>query len=71
MRQFKRVIHLFENFEFLLSKMTCLDEKIKRKLKLRNFKKVFQITKIVEFEIHSKREEIEIPQFVKFLIVQD
>ena len=32
--------------------MTCLDEKIKRKLKLRNFNKVFQITKTVEFEIH-------------------
>jgi len=42
--------------------MTCLDEEIKRKLKLRNFKKVFQITKIVEFEI---------PPFVEFLIVQD
>jgi len=51
--------------------MTCLDEKIKRKLKFRNFKKVFQITKIVEFEIHSKREEIEISQSVEFLIVQD
>jgi len=71
MRQFKRVIHLFGKFEFLLSKMTCLDEKIKRKLKFRNFKKVFQITKIVEFEIHSKREEIEISQSVEFLIVQD
>jgi len=44
--------------------MTCLDGKIKKKLKLRNSKKVFQITKIIEFEI-------EIPQFVKFLIVQD
>jgi len=62
MRQFKRVIHLFGEFEFLWSKMTCLDEEIKRKLKLRNFKKVFQITKIVEFEI---------PPFVEFLIVQD
>ena len=29
------------------SKMTCLDEKIKMKLKLRNFKNVFEITKIV------------------------
>jgi len=51
--------------------MTCLDEEIRRELKLSNFKKVFQITKIVEFEIHSKRKEIEIPQFVKFFIVQD
>jgi len=50
--------------------MTCLDKEIKRKLKLRNFKKVFQITKIVEFKIHSKRKENQIPQFVKFLIVQ-
>jgi len=71
MRQFKRVIHLFGAFEFLLSKMTCLDEEIKRKLKLWNSKKIFQITKIVEFEIDSKRKKIEIPQFVEFLIVQD
>jgi len=71
MRQFKRVIHLFKEFEFLISKMTCLNEETRRELKLSNFKKVFQITKIVEFEIHLKRKEIEIPQFVKFLIVQD
>jgi len=69
MWQFKGVIHLFWEFEFLLSKMTCLDEEIRRELKLSNFKKVSQITKIVEFEIHSKRKEFEIPQFVKFLIV--
>jgi len=50
--------------------MTCLDDEIKRELGLRNFKKIFQITKIVKFEIHSERKEIEIPQFVKFLIVQ-
>jgi len=46
--------------------MTCLDEEIKMKLKLQNFKKVFQIPKIVEFEIHSKKKEIEISQFVEF-----
>jgi len=69
-KQFKRVIHLFGEFEFLYNKMTCLDEKIKRKLKLKNFKKIFQITKIVEFEIHSKRKEIEISQFLGLLIVQ-
>jgi len=40
--------------------MTCLDEKIKRKLKLKNFKMIFQISKIVEFEIHSKNKEIKI-----------
>jgi len=34
--------------------MTCLDEEIQKKLKLKNFKKVFQITKIVEFEINKK-----------------
>jgi len=50
--------------------MTCLDEEIKRELKLRNFKNIFQIIKIVEFEIHSKRKEIKIPQFVKFFIIQ-
>ena len=31
--------------------MICFDEKIKRKLKLRKFK-VFQISKIIKFEIH-------------------
>jgi len=41
--------------------MTCLDERIKRKMKLRNFKMVFQITKIVKFEIQSKKKEFEIP----------
>jgi len=65
MRQFKRVIYLFEEFEFLLSKWL-----VWKKSKLKNFKKVFQIIKIVEFEIHSKRKEIEISQFVEFLIAQ-
>jgi len=46
-----------------------LDEKIKRKLKLRNFKKVFQITKIVEFEIYSQKKEIEILQVEELLII--
>jgi len=40
--------------------MTCLDDKIKRKLKLRNFKKVFQITKIIEFEIQLKRRKLKL-----------
>jgi len=51
--------------------MTCLGDEIKRKLKLMNFKKVFLITKIVEFEIHSKKKKIKISQFVECLIVQD
>jgi len=42
-----------------------------RKLKLNNYKKVFQKTKIIEFEIHSKKKKIEIPQVVKFLIGQN
>ena len=58
MNQFKRVIHLFGEYEFLWSKITCLDEEIKKELKLRNFKKIFQITKIVEFEIHSKMKKL-------------
>jgi len=41
MRQFNEVINLFEEIEMLWSKMTCLDEEIKRKLKPMNFKKVF------------------------------
>jgi len=32
--------------------MTYLDEEITRKLKLMNFKKIFQIIKIVKFKIH-------------------
>jgi len=63
------VIYLFEKFEFFLSKITCLNEEIRRELKLSNFNKVIQITKIVKFEIHLKRKEIEISQFFKFLIV--
>ena len=35
--------------------MTCFVEDIKRKLKLRNFKKIFQIIKTIEIEIHSKK----------------
>jgi len=51
--------------------MTCLDEKIKRKLKSKNFKKVFQLTKIIKFEIYSKKKKIanftlfEIPNFAR------
>ena len=71
MRQFKKVIHSFVEFEFLWSKMNCLDKEIKSKLKLRNFKKVFQITKLIEFEIHLKNKEIEISQLMEFLIGQD
>jgi len=48
--------------------MICLDEEIRRKFKLRNFNKVFQITKRENFEIHSKKKEIEIPQVVELLI---
>jgi len=34
MEKFKKVIHLFGEFKILRSKMTCLNEEIKRKLKL-------------------------------------
>jgi len=34
MRQFKRVIHLFEGFEFLLRKIIRLDEKIKKEIEI-------------------------------------
>jgi len=60
MTQFKRVILLFKKFEILLRRMWCLDEKIKKKLKLENYKKVFQMIKVVKFEIHSKKKKIEI-----------
>jgi len=35
--------------------MTCLDGQIKEKLKLRNFKKVFQITRKLKFHNFIKR----------------
>jgi len=38
---------------------------------LRNFKKIFQITKIIEFEIQSKKKKIEISQVMEFFIGQD
>jgi len=68
MRQFKKVIHIFGEFKILSKNMICLDEEIRRKFKLRNFNKVFQITKRENFEIHSKKKEIEIPQVVELLI---
>ena len=40
-------------------------------MKSSNFKKVFQINKIVEFEIHLKMQEIENFQVVKLFIDQD
>jgi len=40
-------------------------KKLKKKLKLRNFKKIFKITK---FEIHLKKKKIEILQVVELLI---
>jgi len=43
MRQFRRVIHLFEKFEILYSKMTCLDKVIRKKFKFKEFWKVFQM----------------------------
>jgi len=67
MRQFKRIIHLFEEFKIFSRKMICLNMKIKRKLKLRNFKKVFHIIKIVKFEIHLIKKEIEFPQVELFI----
>jgi len=37
-------------------------------LKLKIFKKRFQITKIVQFKIHSKKKEIKILKFEKLFI---
>lgn len=54
-----REIHLLGKIEILWSEITCLDEKMKRKFKLKNFEKMFQINKIIKFEIRSK-EKIEI-----------
>jgi len=40
-----------------------------RKFKFRDFKKIFQITSIIEFEIPSKKKKIEISQVVKFFLI--
>ena len=62
---------MLRKIEILPRKIICLDDKIKSKLKLRNFKKVFKIIKTIEFEIHSKYKEIGILQVVKLLIAYD
>jgi len=51
MRQFKRVIHLFGEFEILCNKMLCLDREIKNHLKCMHSFEVFQFTKLEEIQI--------------------
>jgi len=51
MRQFKRVIHLFGEFEILCNEMLCLDGKIKKHLKCIYFFEVFQLAKLEEIQI--------------------
>jgi len=46
--QFKRVIHLFEEFKILCNEMLCLDRKIKKHLKCMHFLEVFQLAKLEE-----------------------
>jgi len=51
MRQFKRVIYLFEEFEILCNEMFCLDREIKKHLKGMHFFEVFQLAKLEEIQI--------------------
>jgi len=51
MRQFKRVIHLFGEFEILCNEMLCLDREIKKHLKCMHFFEVFQLAKLEEIQI--------------------
>jgi len=51
MRQFKRVIYLFEEFEILCNEMFCLDRKIKKHFKCMHFLEVFQLAKLEEIQI--------------------
>jgi len=60
MRQFKRVIHLFEEFEILCNEMLCLDREIKKHLKCMHFFEVFQLSKLEEIQISLKNVEFEI-----------
>ena len=50
--------------------MICLDEEIKRILKLRNFKKILQITKIVEFKITKKRRKLKFLKLWNYSLVR-
>ena len=50
--------------------MTSLNEEIKRKLKLKNFKKIFPKIKQQNLKFAKKRK-IEISRVVQFLIGQD
>jgi len=50
MRQFKRVIHLFGEFEILCNEM-LLDRAIKKHLKCMHFFEVFQLAKVEEIQI--------------------
>jgi len=47
-----------------------LNGEIKMKLKLSNFKKVLQKTKIIEFEIHTKRRKLKFYKFYNFSLVK-
>jgi len=69
-RQFNIVIHLFGEFKIFWSKMTYLDEEIRRKLKVRNVKNEFQITKIMKFEIHLKKRKLKFHKLWNFLLVK-
>ena len=60
MRQFKRVIHLFEEFKILCNEMSCLVREIKKHLKCMQFFEVFQLAKLEEIQIPSKKLEFEI-----------
>jgi len=51
MRQFKRVIHLFEEFEILCNEMLCFDREIKKNLKCMHFFKAFRLAKLEEIQI--------------------
>jgi len=59
-RQFKRVIHLFREFKILCNEMLCLDREIKKHLKYMHFFEVFQLAKLEEIQIHSKKVEFKI-----------
>jgi len=60
MRQFKRVIHLFGEFEILCNEMLCFDREIKKHLKCMHFSEVFQLATLEEIQIPSKNVEFEI-----------
>ena len=54
------MIHLFGEFEILCNEILCLDREIKKNLKCMHFFEIFQLAKLEEIQIPSKKVKFEI-----------